>query len=145
MPILNYTTRINPDRSVSEIQRILARHGATRVMVEYGGGGHPVGLTFLAPTKFGDRPFRLPAQIAGVERALARDASKGKVPKRLATRDQAARVAWRVLKDWVESQLAIVEAGLASLDEVMLAYLVGVGNLTVYQVMVAQQLQLPPK
>jgi hypothetical protein len=36
-----------------------------------------------------------------------------KVPRSKCTEDQAQRVAWRIVKDWVEAQMAIVEAQLA--------------------------------
>jgi hypothetical protein len=35
---------------------------------------------------------------------------------------QATRTAWRILKGWIEAQMAIIEAGLASLAEVFLPY-----------------------
>jgi hypothetical protein len=41
---------------------------------------------------------------------------------RLKTREQAARIAWRIVKDWVEAQLAIIEAEMASRPEVFLPY-----------------------
>ena len=38
--------------------------------------------------------------------------------------EQARRVAWRILKDWVAAQLAIVEAEQAQMAEVFLPYAV---------------------
>lgn len=35
----------------------------------------------------------------------------------------AANVAWRVVKDWLEANLALIAAQMATLDEVMLPYL----------------------
>ena len=44
-------------------------------------------------------------------------------------RDQAERTGWRNLRDWVLAQMAIIEAGMASVDEVFLPYLTdGHGN-----------------
>ena len=37
---------------------------------------------------------------------------------------RAERVAWRVIKDWLEAQLALIDAQMATLDQVMLPYLV---------------------
>ena len=45
---------------------------------------------------------------------------------------QPARVAWRILKDWVEAQMAIIEAEMASIEEVFLPYLLR-GDHTLYQ------------
>ena len=51
--------------------------------------------------------FRLPAQIDRIYVLLQRD---DKVARKFKTREQAARVAWRIIKDWIEAHLAIVEA-----------------------------------
>lgn len=45
-----------------------------------------------------------------------------KVPRSLKTREQAARVAWRILKDWIFAQIAIVQAEQADMAEVFLPY-----------------------
>ena len=63
--------------------------------------------------------FQLPAQIDRIYVVLQRD---DKVPRKLKTREQAARVAWRIIKDWIEAQLAIVEAEQAEMVEVFLPY-----------------------
>lgn len=63
--------------------------------------------------------FRLPAQIDRIYVLLQRD---NKVTRKLRTREQAARVAWRIIKDWIEAQLAIVEADQAEMVEVFLPY-----------------------
>lgn len=143
MAILNYTTTIDASKTMGEIQAILARHGALQVITSYGAGGQPEGIAFMVPTQFGNRPFMLPANIAAVEKTLVIQQRKGKVPRRLANREQATRVAWRILKDWIEAQMAIVEAGMVTIDEVMLPYLQGDGGVTLYQFMQDQQLSLP--
>lgn len=42
------------------------------------------------------------------------------------------RVAWRIVKDWVEAQMALIESGLAELPEVFLPYAVKPDGRTVY-------------
>lgn len=44
MPILNYTTKIAPERTVAEIQRILAKAGATSVSVDYDEAAAPIAV-----------------------------------------------------------------------------------------------------
>lgn len=39
------------------------------------------------------------------------------------SREHATRVAWRVVKDWLEANLALIAAEMATIDEVMLPYL----------------------
>jgi len=42
-------------------------------------------------------------------------------------------VAWRIIKDWIEAQLAIVEAEMVEMAEVFLPYAVTKSNKTLYQ------------
>jgi hypothetical protein len=144
MALLNYTTTIDPTKTLGEIQRILAARGAKQIMTDYGVDGSPVGLSFLVPTAFGDRAFRLPANAEAVHKVLIAQHRKGKVDRRHATPDQAARTAWRIVKDWVEAQMAIIESGMVTIDEVFLPYMVaGPNRATVYQVMQQRHLALP--
>lgn len=120
MPILNYTTTIPDHKTVGEIQAILARAGAVSVNMDYD-QGQPAAITFVI--KVGDEfiNFRLPSNWEGVYKRMGRDRD---VPNRFKTEAQARRVAWRIIKDWVEAQIAIIDAGLAVLPEVFLPYAV---------------------
>ena len=118
MPIKNYTTTISVEKSVMEIQKALAKHKARAILTEYDGDGVLTHLAFQIETVSGRIPFRLPAQVDRVYVCLQRS----KVPRKLKTREQAARVAWRVIKDWVMAQLAIVEADMVDMVEVFLPY-----------------------
>lgn len=126
MPILNYTTSIDAHKTGMEISSILARHGASMIATMYD-AGQPAGIAFKIMTPQGLLDYRLPANTSGV---LAKLKQSRQVPQRSKTQEQATRVAWRILKDWVEAQLAIVEAGMVALDEVMLPYMVGDGGQT---------------
>jgi hypothetical protein len=37
---------------------------------------------------------------------------------------QAERVAWRIIKDWVETQMAILESQMVQMEEIFLPYMV---------------------
>lgn len=118
MPILNYTTKIDPHKTVAEIQRILAKGGATSIKTDYA-DGLPVAISFLAIIGERSVPFKLPADFDGVHRVLLRDSD---VPRGLKTMEQAQRVAWRVVKDWVEAQMAFIQSGQASLAQLFLPH-----------------------
>lgn len=90
MPILNYTTKIEASKTVGEIQQLLAKTGAKKMV-------------------------------------------KDKVPDKFLSNDQARRVAWRILKTWVEAQIAIIEAQLASLAEIMLPYAITKNGNTLFK------------
>ena len=119
MPILNYTTRIAVEKTTGEMQRKLAQAGAEAVMTEYDAEQVLCALSFRMLCSGITVNFRLPAQIDRIYVLLQRD---NKVPRKLKTREQAARVAWRIIKDWVEAQLAIVKAEQAEMVEVFLPY-----------------------
>ena len=80
------------------------------------------------------RFYLLPANPEGVLRALTKARKAGNIPQRYVDRDQAQRVAWRVLKDWLEAQLALIDAQVVEVEQVMLPYLiVDDTGLTLYQ------------
>jgi hypothetical protein len=97
MPILNYTTKISPSKTVGEIQEILAKHGANKIMIDYE-NGTPTAVTFQIDTPYGTQAVRLPANATGCLLAMRRDKIK-------TDELQAERVAWRIVKDWVEAQI----------------------------------------
>ena len=129
MPILNYTTTISAAKTVGEIQDKLAKAGASAMMIDYE-NGEPNAVSFLLSVNGQIISFRLPSRWEGVLKALK---GSRKVPRSKCTEEQARRVAWRIVKDWTEAQLAIVEAEVASMAEVFLPYAVGQDGRTLYQ------------
>ncbi|MBW2560642.1 MAG: hypothetical protein JRE40_07285 [Deltaproteobacteria bacterium] len=127
MGILNYTTTVPVNRTISQIQGILVSHGAKSIMINYTDNQEPESLSFLVKAGQGDLPFRLPAKVKAVEQVMWRDRLPGYKKD-----GQAARVAWRIVKDWVEAQMAIIEAEMVSMEEVFLPYLLR-GDRTLYQ------------
>jgi hypothetical protein len=130
---MNYTTKVPVTQSVTECQSALAAAGAASVAVHFD-DGCPAGLSFTLKTPHGVRNFILPVTIDGVHLMLTALDKAGKLPAAgggkgrgrdlYQSRDHAARVAWRVMKDWIEANLARIAARMATLDEVMLPYLV---------------------
>jgi hypothetical protein len=146
MPILNYTTSTPVDRTVGQVQRILITAGARRFGIDYDDDGLPVAFSFLIRTRWGDRGFVLPVDVDAVFAVLTRQYSAGKMKQAHVgkpTRDQAARVGWRILKDWVEAQMAIIETEMVTLDQVLLPYLTVETGKSLYQIMTERQLALP--
>lgn len=129
---LNYTTTIDAAKSASECIARLAEHGASAIGVTYE-DKKPAGLTFRIGTVHGERQFSMPVNVEGTYKALQSARRAGKIAPRYADRGQAERVSWRVLKDWLEAQLALIEAGVADMTEVMLPYLNVAPGLTLYQ------------
>jgi hypothetical protein len=128
--LINYTTQVPVVATISHIQRTLVEAGARQVLVEYDDRRMPCGIAFAAETPAGSRQFVLPVNGERVQIVLKRD----RVPPRYSTREHADRVAWRILKDWLEAQLAIIRTDMVSLDQVMLPYMRADDGRTVYEV-----------
>jgi len=120
---LNYTTTIDSGKTAVECIEILTKHGATHVGLAVGESRLPDGLEFVIKTPYGPRAYSLPVNIPGTQRALKKAWQEHKIEPRYAEPTQARRVAWRVLKDWLEAQLALIEAGAVDLPQVMLPYM----------------------
>jgi hypothetical protein len=135
VPLLNYTTTIAAEKTVSEIQSILAKAGASAIMVQYDNEKVLSGIAFKIDSPQGPISFQLPAQIDRIYVLLQRDK---KVPRNLKTRAQAAKVCWRIIKDWVAAQIAIIEAEQADMVEVFLPYAKTQSSHTVYESMLTQ-------
>ena len=129
MPILNYTTSVAASRTVSQMQEALAKAGATTIAARYD-EGREIGLSFTLMTVYGWRDFTLPVDTDAVWKVIGRQRG---IPPRLRNREQAERVAWRIAKDWLEAQLAIVESQMVSFDQVMLPYMHVDETRTLYQ------------
>lgn len=121
MALLNYTTKIDAFKTISEIQQLLAKAGASAVMTDYDQNGYIVALSFKIRLEDNDIAFRLPTDWRPVLEVLEQDRS---VPRGLKTQEQALRVAWRITKNWVEAQLAIIETRMVTTAQVFLPYAV---------------------
>jgi hypothetical protein len=119
MPILNYTTTIKVEKTIGEIQGMLAKAGAQAVLMEYGPEGLISCISFRIEYNGAMVSFRLPAQLDPIYVILQRD---HRVERKYKTQEQAARVAWRIIKDWIAAQLAIVEAEQCEMVEVFLPF-----------------------
>jgi hypothetical protein len=116
--ILNRHTEVPIERTAGQIQARLVRARAQAVMMEYE-AGVLTHLAFRIETPHGLIAYRLPANIDGVHAMLTRDTKLSRAQR---SREAAARVAWRVLRSWIEAQLAVIDAGQATLPQVFLPY-----------------------
>lgn len=134
MPLLNYTTSVAVSRTIVQVQALLVEAGARRIMSEYDHGGRATGIAFSIQTAQGERSFILPVNADRVEKVLARQ----KVERRYQTPEHAERVAWRIVKDWLEAQLAIIRTEMVTIDQVMLPYMTTDTGRTMYQLYLDQ-------
>lgn len=135
MPLLNYTTKISVYTTLGEIQAQLVKHGARKIMQDYDDAGRLNALVFTIDTPAGVRGIRLPANVDAVHKVLTRQKVK-------CDREQAERVAWRIVKDWVEAQMAILESEMVQMDEIFLPYMVNDQGQTFFAAYRNNQLRL---
>lgn len=144
MALLNYTTQIEAVKTVGEIQGILAGHGAKSIKTDYSNDGQVEALSFLVLTPHGEVGIRLPIEPDAVLKVLTEQNRLGRVPRRYINRAQAVRVAWRIVKDWVAAQMAILETEMVKMEQIFLPYVITQGGQTLYEVMIERHFQLGP-
>lgn len=120
MAILNYTTKIDAWKTVNEIQKILSQNNVTHSSIK-NEGSFPVALSFTINLNGHPLNFLLPCNHEGVLRCFKKDK---KVPNGSRNSEQALRTAWRIVKDWVEAQMAIIQSEQATIEQVFLPYLI---------------------
>ena len=132
--IKNFSTGIAPEKTIGEITSLLLAKGARSITTTYDEAGIPNGLMFTIRVYVELQEYRVPVNVEGVaaamlkaepwnrQRSLNEYAYVGKM------RLQARAVAWRILKDWLAAQMAIIESGQAELAKVFLPYMLDAGK-----------------
>lgn len=132
----NYTSEVPVNVTVGRIEAKLAAAGIQNIMKDYV-TGEVAGLYFSLPDPRlagAVIPVRLPADVAAVFKVLrAGYDEKRKWPREREIRlmAQARRTAWKLMQDWVEVQLSLIELGQAEQLQVFLPY-VWLGTQTYY-------------
>ncbi len=139
MAIKNYTTTINVNKTIGEIQELLSKHGATAIITEYD-NGNVTGISFKIITLKGELGIRLPSNTDRVLRVLKNQRKNNNQVKD--TFEQANKVAWRIIKDWVAAQMAILETEMVEMEQIFLPYILNNEGKTLYQAFRDNQLLL---
>ena len=113
------TTAIPPEKTAGEIIGVLALAGARQITQEYDPYGHIVGVSFTLERGEMKFSYRLPVRTEPILKILSgrRDAL-----------EQAKRTAWRTVYRWVLAQVAMIETGMVSTEEVFLPYMLMAGE-----------------
>lgn len=135
MPIKNCTSSVDVYTTIGQIQSCLVKHGARKIMTEYDEESRLSAISFLIDTQNGQRGIKLPANVDAVQAVLHKQKVK-------ADRDRAEKTAWRIVKDWVEAQMAILESNMVNMDEIFLPYMMSSSGETLYQLYQNKQLML---
>ncbi len=142
--IANHTTSVPVPKTIGEITSLLVEHGARSIHTDYENMEAKAIRFEIVKPEF-SMVFVLPCDWRATHKILndGRSWRAKEIPA-----DQARRVAWRVLRDWLRAQLTLIEIGAAKLEQVMLPYAVtSEDGTTVYQRFVESKfkgLALPP-
>jgi hypothetical protein len=110
MAIKNYASDNPLERSFSEWQPTLRAHGAKHISCEYGDDGKVHGVAFTIKVTDWFIPIKLPARIEKAQAVLKRQWDEGVISHKRGKEhtygyEQAYRVAWRNILDWVQAQM----------------------------------------
>ena len=106
-----------------EIERILAKFGAEHIHKIYN-KEIPIGLAFQVTINEKAMGFKLPMREDNIVNVFKKGVHNRTLPKKYwGDTEQARRTGWRILKDWIDSQVALMEIELVQIHEVFLPYM----------------------
>lgn len=139
MFLKNYTSEATVQQTIAKIEAVLIRCKVSGITKEYDPKGEVCAVRFHIPTATGERTIRLPADVERAQEALWTDYQERvetsyRKRRRGDFLQQAQRTAWKLMQDWIEVQMSMIELKQAETEEVFLPYIWDArsGN-TVYQ------------
>ena len=142
MPLKNYTSSVPVDRSISYIESKLAKAGAREILKMYDPDGRVEGIAFNMPVGNTNMTFKLPAKILACETVLRASVRRPNSETEKRIKEQAERTAWKIVYDWVEVQMAMIELTQTEFFEVFMPYLYNhVTKQTYFQIVKEKGLQ----
>ena len=149
MFLKNYTSEVPVRQTIHRIEQVLIKCGVSGIMKEYvGTEGEIAAITFQIAVASGRLTIRLPADKAKALEALWGDYVDGdklnekgdqviawasrKKKRRADFAEQAARTAWKIVQDWIEVQMSMIQMKQADTLQVFLPYVFD-GKRTYYE------------
>lgn len=125
MTVRNYTTQIKVEKTMQEIEKILVKFGAQGIYKEYK-GERVSGIMFFLMREGQKIPFKIPMTLEKTRTMIEKAVRERRLPQRYLNEplktDQGERVCWRIIKDWIDSQLSLLEINFAEATEILLPY-----------------------
>lgn len=123
MTLKNYTSSVSASRSMSYIEAKLAGQGAKQIVKFYDDDSRVSSIAFAIVIDGVEMPFKLPARVDECERVLKSQVRKPRSDTFKRISEQAERTAWKIVSDWVDVQMAMIELSQVEFMEVFLPYL----------------------
>lgn len=136
MNLKNYTSSVPVINSINRIEHRLAQAGATHIAKSYN-GERPIGMIFQIPVGNLPMTFKLPAKPEKVFEFMIKQRNRPPKGSALETlRMQAERTAWKILSDWIDIQVSLIQVDQVEAVEVFLPYVYdGKNNQTLFEKM----------
>lgn len=122
MAIKNYTSTVPMLNSIQRIEHRLSQAGASHIAKSYE-NEKPIGMIFQIKSNEIPMTFKLPAKADRVFEWMKMQRRKPPTKAQSESlRNQADRTAWKILSDWVDIQISLIELDQAEAIEVFLPY-----------------------
>jgi len=122
MKLRNYTSTVPVARSVSDIEELLVKAGATTVSKFYDDNKRLAGFLFQMLVNLQPLTFKLPSNPDAVTKVMMAEIKKAHKGTKQRVMDQAERTAWRLLHDWVHVQVSMILLEQAKAIQIFLPY-----------------------
>jgi hypothetical protein len=122
----NYKSTSSLPNIFADIKKTLSSHGAKRIVEDYE-NGKIISLSFIVTTAKGDIGVKLPARFDRVRKIFEEQGIRYKP-------EQPYRTAWATIRDWISSQMALIDWEMVKLEEVFLPYAVGKNGKTYFEI-----------
>jgi len=122
MNLKNYTTSTPVINSINRIEYRLSQAGAVHISKSYD-NNRPVGIMFQIMINNYPMIFKLPARQEKVYEFMRKQ--RKNPPTKVqedSIRLQADKVAWKILSDWVDIQISLIQLDQAEIIELFLPY-----------------------
>lgn len=122
MAIKNYTSSVPVDRTISRIEQVLAKAGATGIVKDYA-NSCLVALSFKVTLPNGrEVSIRLPANHNAVYQTLRNQVVRPRSGTLKKLHEQSMRTSWKLMQDWVEVQISLIQMQQVDFMQVFLPY-----------------------
>lgn len=125
--IKNYTSSVPASQSMARIEELLVKAGARDIHKSYNNNHECDAIVFVMVVPGVVQPlyFKLPAKVEACYNALwkihCKSVKRPQEGTKKTIREQAARTAWKIIHDWVDLQLTLIELDQAEPYGIVLA------------------------
>lgn len=123
MPNLkNYTSTVAVSTSIGRIERILVRNKARNIYKKYNDDEQLESIMFEVEVKGNLIAFKLPARVKQCFDVMWLEKKRPRAGTKQKLKEQSERTAWKIVCDWVEIQMSMIQLEQAEFMQIFLPY-----------------------